>query len=191
VISVQAFFQTHPNPRHHTHLCKLSGVIYLRHRFRPEHLLESRPHKTARPPASPHPAANRSHAPRALRLKIVFHTAARDTPAWECGSPDSSRWPGRSACETPLRSGTSFRWQYFSSKAKPRVSRPLTCKGKCTDILRSDLCLAVFSLIWLMGWAPPIGRFPLEEALHTFSTISAGVRAVCTMRLSSLPFPTP
>src|SRR6516164_3895138 len=64
----------------------------------------------------------------------------------------------------PLRH--KFSLAVSSSKANPRASRPHTRNGSRTDILRSDLCRAIFSLVWLMGWCPQTGRFPLEEALH-------------------------
>src|SRR6516162_2020810 len=61
-----------------------------------------------------------------------------------------------------------------SSKENPRASQPRTRKGKRTAILRSDLCFAAFSIVWLMGWVPSTGRFPSEEVFYVVDNFPRG-----------------
>src|SRR3984893_11876494 len=76
----------------------------------------------------------------------------------------------------PLRQ--TFSLAVSSSKAKPRESRPRTRRGRRTEILRSDLFLAMLSLMWLMGWALPIGRSLRKEALHGFDHFPWSARRI-------------
>src|SRR6516165_6464112 len=71
-----------------------------------------------------------------------------------------------------------FSLEVSSSKANPRLSRPRTRNGRRTEILRSDLGRVIFSMVWLMGWFPPTGRSPLEEALHVFDHFPRRARHV-------------
>ena len=50
----------------------------------------------------------------------------------------------------PLRH--KFSLEVSSSKATPRLSRPLTCSGRRTAILRSERCFEAVCVKWTMGW---------------------------------------
>src|SRR5215469_2367871 len=136
-----------------------------------------------------HRSKFRSREPRGLAFRNL-RSASLPRPASECGSQDSNLRPRRSACETQLPPGIDFRSKYLPR----RQIRDYRARGHVPAgerrfyVPTSDGQFSRLSGSW--AGFPPLAAFRSKK-LSTLSTTSSGVRAMCTMRRSSPPFPTP
>jgi hypothetical protein len=95
----------------------------------------------------------------------------------------SKRVRKRSATTAQIFAGSVF------LEGKAASAFPQTRNGKRPDILRSDLCWASFSLVWLMGGCPQTGRFSLEEALHVLDNFRRRTRHMYDLtQFAAIPY---